>query len=132
MIKVNIKNKIISDFSCVKDKTKLRFVKEFKAKSYINDLTLNDFKIMMNLRLNMVEVKANFKGNFKNNLLCPLCEVEIDTTEHLFKCNVTRDMDNLDNNFQVDNFCTLDCDIIALIIKAKSSLNVRKNLGFVL
>ena len=39
----------------------------------------------MKLRLNMLELKSNYKGNTKNET-CDLCKNERDTTEHLFSC----------------------------------------------
>ena len=39
----------------------------------------------MKTRLNMLELKANFRGKYKNEL-CDLCEKEEDNTEHLFEC----------------------------------------------
>ena len=32
----------------------------------------------------MIETKCNYKGNFRENLLCQICNSERDTTEHLF------------------------------------------------
>ena len=39
----------------------------------------------MKLRLNMLELKSNYKGNNQNET-CDLCKIEKDTTEHLFEC----------------------------------------------
>ena len=45
---------------------------------------------IMKLRLNMIDVKCNYKGKYKNDLICPVCKIENDTTEHLFECNIIR------------------------------------------
>ena len=35
----------------------------------------------------MIEVRCNFKGNYKDDeLLCPICRTQLDTTKHIFEC----------------------------------------------
>ena len=41
--------------------------------------------MIMKMRLNMIDVKCNYKSKF-TNLNCELCGKEDDTTEHLFEC----------------------------------------------
>ena len=43
----------------------------------------------MKLRLNMLELKSNYKGNSKNET-CDLCKTGKDTTEHIFECQEIR------------------------------------------
>ena len=43
----------------------------------------------MKLRLNMLELKCNYKGK-ENNEICDLCGDENDTTEHLFECRAVK------------------------------------------
>ena len=43
-------------------------------------------KKIMNLRLNMTELKANFRGKYDDNL-CPACGIEEETTEHVISCS---------------------------------------------
>ena len=70
-------------------KTKLRFIKEFKKKEYITNMQFQGSIIMMKTRLNMIEVKCNYKNKYKNNLKCELCKKEEDNTEHLiFNCEI--------------------------------------------
>jgi hypothetical protein len=66
-------------------KTKLRFCSDFTRKKYTmrGDLKYNNVKCIMKLRLNMLELKTNYKGSTKNET-CDLCKTEKDTTEHLF------------------------------------------------
>ena len=40
----------------------------------------------------MYEVRENFKTKFGNNLLCPLCQIENDSQEHLLKCRILKHM----------------------------------------
>ena len=56
---------------------------------------------MMKLRLNMVNVKCNYKGSYKE-YLCPLCSESDDTTEHLFQCEVTRKLLRSINNIRCE------------------------------
>ena len=66
-------------------KTKLRFVKTFARKSYIQECRMEEVKRIMKMRLNMVELKANFRGKYDNNL-CPACKMAEETTEHVIAC----------------------------------------------
>ena len=47
------------------------------------DINFNTAKSIMKLRLNMLEVKNNYKGTTRNDA-CDLCADKIDTTKHLF------------------------------------------------
>ena len=66
--------------------TKLRFVEEFGKKKYLEELDYKDSITTLKTRLNMIETKCNYKGNFRENLFCQICNSERDTTEHLFVC----------------------------------------------
>ena len=68
---------------------KLRFIKDdtFKKKEFIMEGEHDEARKMMKIRLNMIETKSNFKGNFRNgDYKCPLCKNENDETEHLYEC----------------------------------------------
>ena len=43
------------------------------------------------MRLNMVELKANFKGKYES-LICPACKIEDETTEHVIQCEEYRNI----------------------------------------
>ena len=86
-------------------KTKLRFIKEYSQKQYKSELDFKRCILMMKIRLNMIEVKCNYKGIFKDNLKCEICKSDNDTTEHLLKCtsnkliqNRTEKLTKPDNN----------------------------------
>ena len=90
VVKKEIKEKIIKDIEkSVNDKKqemkKLRWVKGFGKETYMKDLSTEDAMLIMKTRLNMIEVKSNFRGKYKTEV-CELCEQEEDTTEHLFTC----------------------------------------------
>ena len=44
----------------------------------------------MKIRLNMIDVKNNYKGKYKNDRICPICKRENDTIKHLFQCTKVR------------------------------------------
>jgi hypothetical protein len=75
-----------------KEKTKLRFCSDFKRKLYTmrGSLKFDNVKCIMKLRLNMLELKTNYKGVNKNET-CDLCKMENDTTEHLFECKKVKE-----------------------------------------
>ena len=53
-------------------------------------------------RTRMLEVKNNFKNSFDDDIhLCPLCESDEDTQEHLLKCEMM--IDDLDANLNYDD-----------------------------
>ena len=41
--------------------------------------------MIMKIRLNMVELKANFKGKYEDDI-CPACKETEETTEHVIAC----------------------------------------------
>ena len=72
-----------------KEKTKLRFLKNFDQENYIEELQFEDSIEMLKIRLNMIETKSNYKGTFKTEFICELCKETEDTTEHLLDCKIT-------------------------------------------
>ena len=67
-------------------RTKSRFVTDMKRENYVDETDKMTMRNIMKIRLNMLELKANFKGNHKTNTKCPACKVSEDSTEHLFEC----------------------------------------------
>ena len=54
-------------------------------KEYMSKLNFNEARMIFLLKSNMIETKANFKGQFINNLKCEICGKE-ENTQHLFEC----------------------------------------------
>ena len=82
--------------------TKLRFVDKFEKKDYICRCNMAVVKRIMTMRLNMVEVKRNFRAKY-NNMMCPACGDEEETTEHVILCHeykriVGHNIDRIDMN----------------------------------
>jgi hypothetical protein len=76
----------------ISESTKLRFLlnDKFEMKQYIKEVAGNTAIKIMRVRLNMVDVRMNYKGSHGGDLSCPLCRVENDTTEHLLLCKTNR------------------------------------------
>ena len=72
-----------------KDMKKLRFVNGEMKNDYIKNLRIKDTSIIMKARLNMLELKANFRGKYED-VVCDLCLEGEDNTEHLFECKKLR------------------------------------------
>ena len=72
-----------------KKMTKLRFTGEFGKKEYVENGQMVNVRQIMKLRLNMCELKANFKGKYRDET-CPACGEEKETTEHVIRCNEYR------------------------------------------
>ena len=65
--------------------TKLRFTNTNGRQEYVEKCKMEQVKKVMKVRLNMTELKGNFKGKYENTI-CPACEAEEETTEHVIKC----------------------------------------------
>ena len=69
--------------------SKIMYVKhiKFEFQKYLNPsvLDIDEAKLMFQLRSRMVDVKVNYSNRYEDTL-CPVCDVENDTQEHVFKC----------------------------------------------
>ena len=57
----------------------------FRRKKYLNEEDAHLAKEILRIRLNMFPTSSNFKSG-NENLLCPHCESNKDTTEHIVHC----------------------------------------------
>ena len=75
-----------------RDKTKPRIIKdnEWERKKYINQCKGETVKNIIKIRLHMWDLKKNY-GKVEEQPLCPLCEKEDDTTEHVLQCGRNED-----------------------------------------
>ena len=66
--------------------SKLRFQrgKVWGRMEYVDKCDMETVGKIMNIRLNMVDCKSNFKGNYED-VKCVMCD-EVETTEHLLVC----------------------------------------------
>ena len=65
--------------------TKLRFTMGHETQEYIKMCRMTKVKSIMKMRLNMIDVKANFKGMYQDKM-CAACKMELETTEHVIQC----------------------------------------------
>ena len=82
----------------IEEKTKLRFCvcTSSKRKPYLEQLGYSEAKMILKLRLNMTELKCNYKNQYKD-VKCDLCHTDNDTTEHLFQCPKMKEMTDVPN-----------------------------------
>ena len=90
-------NRIIEEERREKKKihTKLKYceVDNFKPKEYLLKLKNKDAIKMLELRLQMNDVKTNFKGRYnQDDMKCPLCLLDDDTNEHQINCSKVKDV----------------------------------------
>jgi hypothetical protein len=95
VLKKIVKRKIIERMNATMIDSKRRYKKmrflnceDFKLKNYIKFGRGNDALDALKTRLNMREIYGNYKGDYALQRLCPYCEEEEDTTEHLIDCAV--------------------------------------------
>ena len=70
--------------------SKLRFITQpitLERADYINELTGDEAVDVLKMRLNMINIHGNFKGDITKKRRCPHCEEEKDTTEHFITCS---------------------------------------------
>ena len=97
-IKGNIQKRLQDEMG---QKTKSRTIKDDKweRKIYIEQCKEDTVKDIIKIRLHMWDLKKNYKKEEEQSL-CPLCEIEEDTTKHLIKCGraTERKQKNIKNN----------------------------------
>ena len=71
---------------------KMRFLWKKGQDTYLQDTYNEDARLAMKIRLNMMEW---IEGNMGQEVCCPLCESEMDTTEHVFACAGSENDTNL-------------------------------------
>ena len=65
----------------------------FEAKSYLTELNLVQARTKFKLRSRMLELRNNYKGEYrKANLLCEGCKVSIETQDHVLFCPFYSDL----------------------------------------
>ena len=66
--------------------------KEFKCSEYIRDkrFSVSNVKLLLQLRTRTFPSKSNFRNQFKDDMYCNLCKIEICDQEHQMNCLVMR------------------------------------------
>ena len=89
LVKERITTKIEQDLQKqYQMKTKLRFLKgkQFKQEQYFEAANADQCKAIMEIRLNMMDLKMNFKGMY-DDTKCTGCFAHEETTEHFLQCS---------------------------------------------
>ena len=71
---------------------KMRFLKKKGNDTYLTNTYNEDARLAMKIRLNMMEW---IEDNFGCEASCPLCGEEQDTTEHVFVCEGSTNLNNV-------------------------------------
>ena len=92
LIKIKLNERMIQLISCAQPQmTKMRFLQtsdSFNRKDYVLQLKGEEAIQAMRIRLNMIPIYGNYRGDLNMKRLCPHCLVNDDTTEHILNCEV--------------------------------------------
>ena len=99
VIEEALKKKEQEDFEEWKNNSKkCEHMKNIKKKNYLIQLAPDIAKIILEIRLGMLDVKENFHGKHKDNI-CRNCEKEKETSEHFIKCLTSRENEGPEQHF---------------------------------
>ena len=103
-LKKEIKEKIRKDIEKVieikkTEMSKLRFTDGKGRKEYMDELEAKEAMLIMRARLNMLELKGNYRSMYKDGI-CDLCGEEEESTEHLFDCKTLQGINS--NHLKVE------------------------------
>ena len=89
-IKENIERELQQQYET---KSKLRFLKDkpFQEEEYLNVGNAAQCQNIMEIRLNMVDLKMNFKGMYEDTV-CTGCFEKEETTEHFIQCKKMQEL----------------------------------------
>ena len=89
--------------------TKMRFLKpleRFECKPYVTQLKGKESIEALRIRLNMIPVYGNYRGDLDMRRQCPHCEDNDDTTEHLLNCERFQSMVSSEHISNDNNIAT--------------------------
>ena len=90
MVKYQLKRSAFLTFfeKCLTNKkTKHLWYSKLGIQPYITSLDPATARSVFKARLNMYEIKANFKKICDSDISCPFCKIEDETFEHIFLCS---------------------------------------------
>ena len=106
LIKNKLNERMRHVIACTQPKMKkMRFVQteNFDRQKYVINLKGKDSVQALRLRLNMIPIYGNYHGDIQMRRLCPHCEEEDDTTEHLLDCKTLHSVVNSGDLFNNNN-----------------------------
>ena len=72
--------------SIVNKKTQHLWCARLEQQPYITSLDPAYARCVFRARVNMFEIKANFKNKYEFDPSCPFCKIEDETFDHIFTC----------------------------------------------
>ena len=95
IVKKAIQNELQNELESASEvKKKLKDIKIFGKKEYIDSMESKMARLAFKYRLNMSRLATNYKAA-NTNMCCPLCKREEDNYEHMAKCSEYRQMDRI-------------------------------------
>ena len=95
IVKKAIQNELQNELESASEvKKKLKDIKIFGKKEYIDSMESKMARLAIKYRLNMSRLATNYKAA-NTNMCCPLCKREEDNYEHMAKCSEYRQMDKI-------------------------------------
>ena len=85
-VKQKIEEKVKRDILKKKEvMTKLRFIKPEIKQKYVMECSIEEARIIMKIRLNMIWTRTNYKRK-NGNIQCRICGEKEETTDHIIEC----------------------------------------------
>lgn len=110
LIKSKLDERMLKVISCaLPQMTKMRFLQPseiFQRKNYVVQMKGKEAIEALRMRLNMIPVYGNYRGDLNMRRLCPHCEDNDDTTEHILNCEKFHSMVTSDNIYDDRNIET--------------------------
>ena len=93
----------------IKNSKKCKHLKNIELKNYIQVLTPEKAKLILEVRLGILDVKENYHGKYQDTI-CRNCSNEIETAKHFFECNtqeLTGPIENIEEIWKLENMKSL-------------------------
>jgi len=72
--------------------SKSRLLTNLKREKYIHELPKNEVTDILNIRLNMTDLKDNYRNSNLTTQSCPFCNENKHTTEHVIECKKLKEL----------------------------------------
>ena len=84
-------------------------------------------QLVFKLRTRMYGVKSNFRNQYKEDMLCPLCNTDVDNQSHIFECYILNV--NEPSTVVYDELFSSDIDkVYAAAIVVQKLINKREHI----
>ena len=76
---------LCNECSQLKKAPYMKYIK-LEQPTYLTELDSKYVQMILKAKLEMFDIKVNFKGLYPSNLLCPFCNVVNEEFSHMFNC----------------------------------------------